>query len=107
MLTPSSDGGDATMQRWITQQAALLCQLDVLDIAMLDGDSSRMRSWLRDEAAYFLSAAKCHSSLSSRPSGKGGRCPCRLHPLLSEGSPDRGGFVNNGKGEGRFQLIGD
>jgi hypothetical protein len=36
----------ATMRRWIFQQATLLtlCQLDVLDIAMSDGDSSRIRS---------------------------------------------------------------
>jgi hypothetical protein len=34
----------------------LVLAADVLDIAMFDGDSSRMRSWLRNEAAYFLFA---------------------------------------------------
>jgi hypothetical protein len=44
------------MRRWIIQQATLLtlCQLDVLDIAMSDGDSSRIRSWLRMRLHSFF-----------------------------------------------------
>jgi hypothetical protein len=66
------------MRRWIIQQATLLtlCQLDVLDIAMSDGDSSRIRSWLRMRLHSFFLLPSFTQLLELKDFRKEVGCPC-------------------------------